>query len=90
MSSAPLGHEKKKPCFTGGQTCQVELVGQVFFIFIFFFIYGSKNDPQNTKVSRNFGIFAQKKIGKIFRLIFKKFQPKFSDLGQKMADLTRF
>ena len=35
-------------------------------------------------------IFFAEKFGKIFRLIFKKFQPKFSDLGQKTADFTRF
>ena len=35
-------------------------------------------------------IFFAEKIGKIFRLIFKKFQPIFSDLGQKTADFTRF
>ena len=34
--------------------------------------------------------FFQKNFGKIFWLIFKKFQIKCLDFGQKMADFTRF
>ena len=32
-----LGHEKKKPCFMGGQTFWVGLVGQDNFLFFFSF-----------------------------------------------------
>ena len=35
-------------------------------------------------------IFFAEKFWETFRLIFKKFQPKFSDLGQKTAGFTRF
>ena len=43
--SAPLGHKKKKkPCFTGGRTFQVGLVGRNIFFKYFFFLSGGKND----------------------------------------------
>ena len=32
----------------------------------------------------------QKSFGKIFWFIFKNFQPKFLDFGQKTANFTRF
>ena len=45
-----------------GRTCLVGSVGRGFFLnFLFFFIYGSKNEPQNTKkIWENFDIFAEK------------------------------
>ena len=74
------------------RTCQVGSVGQVIFYFLilFFYLWFQKNYPQNTKISRKLWYLLQKKIGKIFRLIFKKFQPKFSDLGQKRLILQDF
>ena len=80
--------KKKKPCFTGGRTCQVGSVGRAIFFLLLFMV--PKNDPQNTKSSKKLWNFLQKNFGKTFRHIFKKFQPKFSDLGQKTADFTRF
>ena len=57
-----------------------------FLFFNLFFTYGSRNmTPITQKFRENFDIFCRKKIAKIFRLIFKKFQPKFSDLGQKKS-----
>ena len=83
--------KKKKPYFMGGRTCQVGSVGRAtFFLFSIFLFYGSKKWPKNTKILRKLKYFLQKNFRKIFRLIFKKFQPNFSDLSQKMADFTRF
>ena len=43
--------------------------------------------PKTQKFRENFDIFAEK-IWKN-RLIFKKFQPQYSDLGQKTADFGK-
>ena len=48
-----------------------------------------KNKNKNKKQNKKLTFFAEK-FGKIFWLIFKNFQLKFLDFGQKMADFTRF
>ena len=48
--SSALGHEKKKPCFTGGRTFQVGSVGRDIFLKYIFFLFGGKNDsPKKTQ-----------------------------------------
>ena len=65
-------NQKKKPCFMGGQTCQVGSASQVFFIYLYTYIYiyflisGSKNDLKNTQIKKkkkrkkNLTFFAEK------------------------------
>ena len=57
---------------------------------LFFYLWFQKITPKTQKILRKLWYSVQKNFGKIFRLIFKKFQPKLSDLGQKTADFTRF
>ena len=76
--------KKKKPCFTSWQTCQVGSVGRSgdFLYFLFFYFMVPKMTSKTQKFRGNWlWYFLQKNFGKIFRLIFKKFQPFFSDLG---------
>ena len=56
----------------------------------FFLFMVLKMTPKTQRCRENFDIFCKKYFGKIFRLIFKKLQPKISRLGQKTADFTRF
>ena len=71
-----IGHEKKKPCFTGRRTFQVGSVGRdiFFFFLIFFFLSGGKNDsPKNNKSSKKSDIFWRKILENNFQLFPKIF-----------------
>ena len=83
-SSHNLGHEKKKPCFTGGRTCQVGSIGRaIFSIFIFLNLWFQKITPNTRKFRENFDIFCriilgnietscQEILAKIFQIFVKK------------------
>ena len=69
-------------------------VGRLLLLLLFFppFISGSKMTLKHENFEKKSDLFCKKKKkkGGIFWLIFKHFQLKFSDFGQKTADLTRF
>ena len=84
---------KKKETLFYGRTDLPSKVGRLhdffFFNLIFFYLLFQKKPPKHENFKKTL-IFLQKNFGKIFRLTFKKFQPKFSDLGQQMAGFTIF
>ena len=82
--------KKRNPTLFYGQTDLPSRVGRSGdFFFFFSHLWFKKTTPKHQNFEKT-DIFCSKNFGKIFRLIFKKFQPKFSDLGTKTADFTRF
>ena len=70
-----------------GRICQVGSVGWALLLFCFIFIIsGSKNDLKWHKFWIKVWHFLQENFEKIFWLVFKNFQLKFLDFGQKRAD----
>ena len=92
MQNSCLGHKKKKrkekKNLFYGRMDLPSRAGRLGVFFFFFSIFGSKNDPKNTKVFfLNLTFFAKKNLGKTSDL----FQLKFSDFDfKKMPDFTRF
>ena len=67
QSERVLGHEKKKPCFTGGQTFQVGSVDRdIFFFFDIFLSGGKNNSPKKTIKFPQSLMFLENNFGKIF------------------------
>ena len=82
-NSSTLGHEKKKPCFTGGRTFQVGSVSRDIFLKYFFFLSGGKNDSFiSTKISKKCDAFWEKFWKSILSYFQKIFSQIFIDLGQ--------
>ena len=79
----PLGHEKKKKklCFTGRRTFQVELVGCDIFLKIFFFFLVAKMTPLKNIIPPKSDIFWRKILEKDFQL-FSNFSQIFFDQKQ--------
>ena len=83
--------KKKKLCFTAGRTFQVGSVCQDIFLQIFFFFLVAKMTPLKTqKFPKKSDVLLRKKFGKVFSVIFNKFQPNCLQLWLKMADLHDF
>ena len=74
-----FGHgwkKKKKPCYTGGRTCQVGSVCCCWVFFFFFFFFFSKNDPKNMKISKKNQTFFAEKFWENILTYFQKFAAK--------------
>ena len=85
-----LGHEKKKPCFTGGKTFQVGSVGRFFFLNIFFFSGGKKDSTKKHKNVEKIWCFLEKNFRKIFSVTFQIFSQICVEFGQNRLLLHDF